>query len=311
MRQRHSAAKDPAVRPISQFRLVIKKYRRIILAVMLCLAVGGSGMTGYLLARSQPALALPIDDTASIIAFKDQIADQDNICAAVEQLNLEKQLAAEQGKNNELENSLDTQQKEMDSLEETILNALMANLSEQTIARSSSSVDVFHEEASNLLDLNKKLIAFQKTEEASKIDLTSYKAAIDKRLLRLPTLRPIRAALDGYGWRRHPIYHYYHFHPAADMGARAGTPIKAAATGYVTEAQYSSTAGYYIKINHGNGFTTTYMHCRKLYVKAGQTVNKGEVIGEVGSTGTSTAPHLHFEIRLYGNPVNPKEMIME
>ena len=311
MRKRHSAASDPAIRPVNRFWLALAKHRRIILAVLLCLAVGGSGTAGYLLASSQPALAAPIDDTASIIAFNNRLADQDNLCATVEQINLEKQLAVEQDKADSLEDSLITQQEEIDSLEETILNALMANLSDQMIARSSSSIDAFSEEASNLLDLSRKLTKFESTDEASKIDLTTYEAAIDKRLLRLPTLKPIRGGLDGYGWRRHPVYRYRHFHPGVDMDANSGTKIKAAATGYVTEAQYSSTAGNYIKISHGNGFTTVYMHCRKLYVQAGQTVDKGEYIGEVGNTGTSTGPHLHFEIRLYGNPVNPKEMIME
>ncbi len=311
MQKRHSAASGLTVRPTRKIWLVLAKYRRIILTVLLCLTVIGAGSTGYLLAGSRTALAASIDDTASIAAFNDQLTEQNELCATVEQINLANELATEKEKASSLADTLENQQKEMDSLEDTILNALMANLSTQLVSRSSRTVNSYHQEAKNLISLSRKLKTFEKTSEASEIDLTSYKAAIDKRLLRLPTLKPIPGGLDGYGWRIHPIYGYRQFHPAVDMGAAKGTPIKAAATGYVTEAEYSSTAGNYIKINHGNGFMTVYMHCSKLYVHAGETVNKGEVIGAVGSTGTSTTPHLHFEIRLNGNPINPKEMIME
>jgi len=311
MQRHHSTSAQPAVRPVNKFWLVLAKYRKAALAIILSLMVVAAGTAGYRLGASEPVSAALIDDTASVEAFTNQLAAQNEMCAAVEQVNLQKQLDAAENKNLDLKNSLDTQQDEIDGLEETILNALMANLSDQLMSRSSKSVDAYQQEAKSLISLSTKLNAFEKTSEASKVDLTTYQEAIDNRLLRLPTLKPIPGGLDGYGWRIHPIYGYRHFHPAADMGAAKGTPIKASGAGYVTEAAYNSSAGNYIKISHGNGFATVYMHCSKLYVHAGQTVDKGEVIGAVGSTGTSTTPHLHFEIRLYGNPVNPRQMIME
>jgi murein DD-endopeptidase MepM/ murein hydrolase activator NlpD len=312
MQSRHSAASDPKVRPINRFTLALAQYRRILLAVMLTLTVAASGSIGYLLGNTGPAEAASVvDDTDSVAAFTNQLAAEDDLCSIVEQINLQDQLSVEKAKTADLEKSLDTQQNEIDSLEEKILGVLMANLSEKTVSRSGTTIAAYHEEAASLISLSRKLKTFKKTETAGEIDLTTYESAINKRLLRLPTLKPISGRIDGYGYRRHPIYGNYEFHPAADMGAARGTPIKAAGSGRVIVATYSSSAGNYIKIDHGNGFTTTYMHCSKLNVTVGATVTKGQVIGNVGSTGTSTTPHLHFEIRLNGNPVNPKTMIME
>ena len=90
-----------------------------------------------------------------------------------------------------------------------------------------------------------------------------------------------------------------------DFAAATGTPIYAAAAGTVTSASYSGNAGNLIVINHGNGLQTYYMHCNRMYIRAGQTVSKGQNIGEVGTTGNSTGPHLHFQVMLNGTPVNP------
>ncbi|MGI6334674.1 MAG: M23 family metallopeptidase, partial [Saccharofermentanales bacterium] len=160
-------------------------------------------------------------------------------------------------------------------------------------------------------NLSYKLRNFLKTGTADEIDLEPYKKEIARRLSHLPTIKPISGKFNGYGYRTHPIFGYWHFHPAADVGAPRGTKIKAAAAGRVTVASYNWSAGNYVTINHGNGFTTTYMHCSKLLVRYGQYVEKGETIALVGNTGTSTCPHLHYELRFNGDPVNPKSMIME
>lgn len=98
-----------------------------------------------------------------------------------------------------------------------------------------------------------------------------------------------------------------HTHKGLDIAAKTGTPIKAAAEGTV---EYSGTMGGYGKlviINHGNGIKTYYGHCSKLNVKVGETVEAGDVIAAVGSTGNSTGPHLHFEIRKNGKTLNPQK----
>ncbi len=108
-----------------------------------------------------------------------------------------------------------------------------------------------------------------------------------------------------YGYRI--LFGVRDFHTGIDIGAGTGSNIVAAESGTVILANYGWNGGYgnYIIINHGNGITTRYAHASKLYVTAGQTVSKGEVIAAVGTTGNSTGPHLHFEVRLNGSHTNP------
>lgn len=100
-----------------------------------------------------------------------------------------------------------------------------------------------------------------------------------------------------------------HTHKGIDIGAPNGTTIVAPADGVVKSASYCGGYGNLIVIDHGEGVETYYGHCSKIYVSAGQTVTTGEAIGAVGSTGHSTGNHLHFEVRLDGNQVNPQEYL--
>ncbi len=99
------------------------------------------------------------------------------------------------------------------------------------------------------------------------------------------------------------------FHYGIDLATRTGTPIKAADGGVVTFAGWNGNYGYMVEIDHGGGFSTRYGHCSKIYVKKGQKVYKDKTIAAVGSTGRSTGPHVHFEVRKYGKPVNPYNYI--
>ena len=112
-----------------------------------------------------------------------------------------------------------------------------------------------------------------------------------------------------FGYREQPIAGASTNHKGMDFAAPAGTPIYAAASGTVTSASYSDNAGNMIVINHGNGLQTYYMHCNSMYVRAGQTVSKGQNIGAVGSTGNSSGPHLHFQVMQNGPPVNPRNYL--
>ena len=98
-------------------------------------------------------------------------------------------------------------------------------------------------------------------------------------------------------------------HTGLDIAAATGTKIKACAGGTVTFSGYKGSYGYMVVVNHGNGVETYYGHCSKLYVKAGQQVNQGDVIAAVGNTGNSTGPHLHLEIRLNGVAYNPQNYL--
>lgn len=114
---------------------------------------------------------------------------------------------------------------------------------------------------------------------------------------------------SNFGGRSSPTEGASTNHQGTDIGASSGADIVAAASGQVTIATYSASAGNYIMINHGGGVSTVYMHCSKLLVSAGDTVKQGQVIGKVGSTGYSTGPHLHFGVRLNGSYVNPLKYV--
>lgn len=114
-----------------------------------------------------------------------------------------------------------------------------------------------------------------------------------------------RRITSEYGYRVHPILGTKRLHNGIDIGASTGSSIVAADGGTVVGASYSSSMGYYVMINHGNGITTVYMHCSSLLVSSGQKVSKGQQIARVGSTGLSTGPHLHFSVMKNGSYVNP------
>jgi len=110
---------------------------------------------------------------------------------------------------------------------------------------------------------------------------------------------------SGFGPRTHPISGGTRIHNGVDIGASSGTPIKAADTGTVVMAGSNGGYGNWTLIDHGGGLATGYAHQSSIGVRVGQRVTRGEVIGRVGSTGASTGPHLHWEVRVNGNPVNP------
>ena len=110
--------------------------------------------------------------------------------------------------------------------------------------------------------------------------------------------------------RIHPISKVWKMHEGVDFSAAQGTPIYAARSGKVTTASYQAGgAGYYVSINHGDGYSSIYMHMTHYIVKPGDYVNAGQVIGYVGSTGGSTGPHLHFGIAYKGEYKNPMNFI--
>jgi murein DD-endopeptidase MepM/ murein hydrolase activator NlpD len=108
-----------------------------------------------------------------------------------------------------------------------------------------------------------------------------------------------------FGWRSNPFGGGPEFHQGLDIAAPTGTTVTAAATGTVIMAQWYGGYGNYILIDHGGGYSTGYGHLSAIYVSVGQAVQRGQAIGAVGSTGQSTGPHLHFEIRIAGKPVDP------
>lgn len=117
---------------------------------------------------------------------------------------------------------------------------------------------------------------------------------------------PVKGRISsGYGYRIHPISKRKEFHAALDIAAPKGTKIVASKSGRISYAGWIRGYGKVVVINHSNGYSTLYAHMSKISVKKGQQVSKGDKIGEVGTTGYSTGPHTHFEIRRFGKKLNP------
>jgi murein DD-endopeptidase MepM/ murein hydrolase activator NlpD len=131
--------------------------------------------------------------------------------------------------------------------------------------------------------------------------------------LSLPSRWPAHGLLSsGYGWRKNPFSRRsWKFHSGLDLANQPGTIIKAAGPGTVIAAEYHRGYGRMALVDHGFGITTLYAHMRRVYVTAGDVLQAGDEIGQMGSTGQSTGPHLHFEVRLDGNPVDPLDYLPE
>ena len=127
----------------------------------------------------------------------------------------------------------------------------------------------------------------------------------------LPSIYPVNVPYrsSSYGWRQDPFRGVRAFHSGLDFSAAHGEPIIATAGGIVVEASQGRNYGKFITIKHGDGLETRYAHASKLFVKKGDLVNKKDIIALVGNTGRSTGPHLHYEIRLKGRPLDPTNYI--
>jgi len=123
----------------------------------------------------------------------------------------------------------------------------------------------------------------------------------------IPSRMPVESAslTSGYGMRVHPVLGGRRAHKGIDLAQPTGTPVYATADGVVSKAEWFSSYGLYISLEHGAEIQTRYGHLSRLNVAAGQQIRKGDVIGYVGSTGRSTGPHLHYEVRIAGESVNP------
>ncbi len=130
--------------------------------------------------------------------------------------------------------------------------------------------------------------------------------SLSKYNLKTSMVKPVSGTVSSkFGFRVHPITGEYGFHSGIDLAADTGTPIYSAFDGKVIVADKDQWNGNFIKIEHGNDIMTVYCHCNKLFVKKGNVVRAGEKIAEVGSTGSSTGPHLHFEFRINNISYNP------
>ena len=176
-------------------------------------------------------------------------------------------------------------------------NDMIAQLEEEINSNYDLYLEVLAQEEALESDIQNMIAEMERQEAANSITSTGT------YIWPLPGYSPGSA----YGWRMHPIYHELRFHAGEDIGAPSGTPILAADSGMATViADNGNGYGNYIMINHGGGRVTLYAHMSAFAISNGATVSQGQVIGYVGSTGNSTGPHLHFEVRVNGATTDPK-----
>lgn len=125
-----------------------------------------------------------------------------------------------------------------------------------------------------------------------------------------PSIYPAYGRIsDAYGWRKHPITGKRSFHYGLDFGNKIGSPIYATADGIVKKISKDKYLGKYLLISHNFGYQTKYGHLHKILVKTGEVVKRGQIIAEMGNTGRSTGPHLHYEVLRYGKHRNPYDYL--
>ena len=171
-----------------------------------------------------------------------------------------------------------------------------------------------HDNPMTELELKSAIEELMKTVDAR----DEYQSVIEAKILQqsvlkdmLPNSSPVRAGYNSssYGWRIDPFNGHKAFHEGLDFPANTGAPILAAADGIVIAAEQTPDYGNIVKINHGSGLETRYAHASKILVKVGDRVTKGQQVALVGNTGRSTGPHLHYEIRLNGNALDPRQYL--
>lgn len=153
---------------------------------------------------------------------------------------------------------------------------------------------------------------YVKSLEVSIHRLDSFLLDKDSFLKSTPTLLPTKGWITSYyGPRISPTAKRLRMHEGIDIGARSGTPIVATADGRVANSGVKPGFGYFVQIDHGYGIETFYAHAKKLFAKRGQIVERGDKIAAIGNTGQSTGPHLHYEIRVNGTPVDPLYFLLD
>lgn len=173
-----------------------------------------------------------------------------------------------------------------------------------------SNSDLMVETAKKLDYISKALYVQSKSYD----DLTEMAKSKAEMMASIPAIQPVdsrktRGGISGFGIRIHPVYKIRKMHSGIDFTAPSGTPIYATGDGRVEAAGFDGGYGHRVIINHGYSYKTLYGHMSKFIVKAGQQVKRGDLIGHVGNSGTSSGPHLHYEVHKNGKPVNPVNFI--
>lgn len=205
----------------------------------------------------------------------------------------------------------------MDPVDEAVWNGGIGGHDPYSdLTKYKSSGDLLQQTQERLESLKRKM-----TIQSESLDtITSLARNREQMLASIPSIKPVRSdklkrritLLSGFGMRIHPIHKVPKFHKGIDFTSPVGTPIYSTGDGKVVKVEYKKTGyGYNVIIDHGYGYETRYAHMSKILVKPGEKITKGQEIGKVGNTGSSTAPHLHYEVHLNGRAINPLQYCLD
>lgn len=230
-----------------------------------------------------------------IAGYESQLIDMNQKIAGVLELENKVRLLAKYGETQKENRQLAVGGKEVDVLQD------LSKVSERKDKR-------FFEE------LNTSLTSLGMEIEKRSVSLSELADFLEEQKLMLsstPTIWPVKGWISsGFGYRISPFTGRRVFHEGLDIATKYNTPLKATAKGIVVFSGRKAGYGKTVIIDHGYGYITKYGHNNKLLVKAGDKVNKGDIIAEIGSTGRSTGPHVHYEVLVNGIPVNPLKFIV-
>lgn len=205
----------------------------------------------------------------------------------------------------------------LDPIDESVWNGGVGGHNKYAMLENFGNTGEMISESLEEVDKLKRKIELQRESLDMIFELAQAK---EKKLASIPSIKPVVEDklkrkikhLSGYGIRLHPVHKVKKFHKGIDFTAPKGTAIQATGNGTVIRVENKKRGyGQNVVIDHGYGYTTLYAHMKTINVKKGDKVTKGQKIGEIGSTGTSTAPHLHYEVRINGKAVNPIDYCLD
>ncbi|MEA5009043.1 peptidoglycan DD-metalloendopeptidase family protein [Clostridium tyrobutyricum] len=266
-----------------------------------------NGPTGYLeiilASENFSDLISRFDILKKIIEF-DKTTLNEMKTKQIEIENKKKDLESKKNNLDTLKNTLSTKKSELDAANAK-KKAYYKEL-DKDLVKLEKALDQEVEESNNLEAQIRSLTSKSSNNNSNSESYSGTRGPI----LKVSDIGRMPVVTSPFGMRLHPILKKYKMHTGIDYGAPSGTPIYVMSDGVAIISTYSSGYGNYIVIDHGGGVSTLYSHNSANLVSPGQTVKKGQLIGKVGQTGYATGPHVHFEVRINGTPVNPEPYVI-
>jgi len=283
-------------------------YRFTPLLLLLCLALLSLGVRGYVQAQIRHEQELK-----RTIARLEQEKKQVQTFLQRKEREKRQALALAQSRSEELWNELRQRDQQMEQIWKVV-----GKTPQRQPARTRRSLNASRGGGTHPLLLKRRYLELRQAVAGREHEIAQLRtAAVSYRKEKarqaemamwntIPSLWPCEGYFSSpFGYRIHPVLGYARFHSGCDISAPTGTPIRATAAGRITCADWMGGYGLAITIQHTEALSTLYGHCSSVSVKSGQYVRKGQIVGHVGSTGMSTGPHCHYEVRLHGAQVDP------